>query len=94
MIPWTDFELNFLQISDPMCNLSLLLNLNSSICFGSVFFNLTEPKRTEPKLPKHRNFGIFGSVRSSTDVSPWIIIFVFVWWLEFDMINSNSTQIA
>ena len=66
MIPWTDFELNFLQISDPMCNLSLLLNLNSSICFGSVFFNLTEPKRTEPKLPKHRNFGIFGSVRSST----------------------------
>ena len=42
MIPWTDFELNFLQISDPMCNLSLLLNLNSSICFGSVFFNLTE----------------------------------------------------
>ena len=66
MIPWTDFELNFLQISDPMCNLSLLLNLNSSICFGSVFFNLTEPKRTEPKLPKHRNFGIFGSVRSNT----------------------------
>ena len=33
----------------------------SSKSFGSVFLD-----PTEPKIPKHRNFGIFGSVRSST----------------------------
>ena len=59
-----DFELDFFSIFLPTV---YFLNLNSAICFGSVFSNLTEPKRTEPKLPKHRNFGIFGSVRSSTD---------------------------
>ena len=58
-----DFELDFFSIFLPTV---YFLNLNSAICFGSVFSNLTEPKRTEPKLPKHRNFGIFGSVRSST----------------------------
>ena len=30
-------------------------------------FGIFQSHRTEPKLPKHRNFGIFGSVRSSTD---------------------------
>ena len=56
-----DFELDFFSIFLPTV---YFLNLNSAICFGSVFSNLTEPNRTEiTETPKFR---IFGSVQSST----------------------------
>ena len=46
------FELYFFQFFGPLGIMYFLVR-----CSVSVYLDLTEPKRTKPKLPKHKNFG-------------------------------------
>ena len=55
------FELYFFQFFGPLGIMYFLVR-----CSVSVYLDLTETKRTKPKLPKHKNFGNFGSFRLST----------------------------